>query len=136
MRAALYLRRSTLDLQPESLVAQEEVLRSHAAAHELLVVDVFRDSASGRSAKRKGFQQLVHVIDAGAPFDAVLVRDVSRFGRFAMPDEHAYWEFRFLLKGVRVLYVEEPFPENDASPYAVLMKDLKRRAGLLWPQSE
>ena len=31
MKVALYVRRSTIDLQPDSLAAQEELLRKHAA---------------------------------------------------------------------------------------------------------
>ena len=43
MKVALYVRRSTIDLQPDSLEAQEERLRSHAAAsgHEAVWVRDF-----------------------------------------------------------------------------------------------
>ena len=33
MNVALYIRRSTIDLQPDSLTAKEELLRAHATAH-------------------------------------------------------------------------------------------------------
>ena len=127
MRVALYERRSTDEiLQSDSLEAQDDVLRKHASLHEHEVVAVYADSASGRSvAGRDAFQRLVRDVAAGAPFEGVLVRDVSRWGRFQNIDESAYWEFFFLIHGVRVLYVEEQFAD-DVSPYAALMKALKR----------
>jgi DNA invertase Pin-like site-specific DNA recombinase len=38
MRVALYLRRSTVELQPDSLAAQEEILRRYAGepGHEVI----------------------------------------------------------------------------------------------------
>ena len=51
MRVALYVRRSTIDLQPDSLEAQEERLRSHATASGHEVVRVYSDSASGKRGK-------------------------------------------------------------------------------------
>lgn len=47
MKVALYVRRSTIDLQPDSLAAQEELLRAHATAQAHEVVRVYSDSASG-----------------------------------------------------------------------------------------
>src|SRR5687768_9848367 len=111
MRAALYLRRSTNErLQAESLAVQEARLREYAASHDVEVVAVFADSASGLSTKgRKDFARLLQVVQAGAPFEAVLVRDVSRWGRFQNVDESAYWEVFLLLHHVRVIYAEESF---------------------------
>jgi DNA invertase Pin-like site-specific DNA recombinase len=127
MRVALYLRRSTNEiLQADSLAVQEEILRTFAATRSYDVVRVFRDSASGRSLKKRSdFKTLIEVVRGGPPFEALLVRDVSRWGRFENVDESAYWEFFFFSNGCRVLYVEEPFRDDD-SPYAVLMKSLKR----------
>ncbi len=82
MKVALYVRRSTIDLQPDSLEAQEERLRSHAAASGHEVVRVYSDSASGkRVEKRDAFQRLIGDVKRGPDFEAVLVRDVSRWSR-------------------------------------------------------
>jgi hypothetical protein len=56
---------------------------------------------------------------AGSQFEAVLVRDVSRWGRFLNIDESAYWEFLLLIHGVRLYYVQETF-RDDRTPYANL----------------
>jgi DNA invertase Pin-like site-specific DNA recombinase len=65
MNVALYIRRSTIDLQPDSLASQEELLRAHATAHAHEVVRIYSDSASGkRTDKRDAFQRL---IDCSAP---------------------------------------------------------------------
>ncbi len=127
MRVALYLRRSTNeDLQPDSLSAQEEILTTYANEHGWEIGPIYRDSASGRSVTgRTDFAKLVRDASVGADFEVVLVRDVSRWGRFLNIDEGAYWEFFFLIHGVRIHYVQETF-RDDRTPYANLMKSLKR----------
>ena len=126
MFVALYLRRSTDEhSQPESLVTQEESLRAHAAREGYTVTVVYRDSGSGRSTRdRPAFRELIETVKRGASFQAILVRDVSRWGRFLNVDESAYWEFVCLIHDVRVVYVEEAF--GAPSPTSTLMKALKR----------
>lgn len=126
MRVALYVRRSTNEeLQPDSLATQEELLRAFAEREGHCIVAVFADSASGRTAERSEFQNLINMVSSPHAVEAVLVRDVTRWGRFENVDESAYWEFFLLTHGVRVIYVEEPF-RSDSSPYASLLKVLKR----------
>lgn len=126
MRVVFYLRRSTVDLQPDSLAAQEELLRAYAVQHGYEVVRAYSDSASGRSVQgRDAFQELIARIKSGADFDAVLVRDVSRWSRAENTDEAGYYEFVCRSHGVQVLYVEETFGPAG-SPYALLLKSVKR----------
>lgn len=127
MRAALYLRRSTDQRrQAESLATQEERLREFAASRSIEVVEVFTDSASGVSTKRRrGFANLMKTVQSGAPFDAVLVRDVTRWGRFENVDDSAYWEFFCVAHGVAVIYAEEQFG-SGAQPYDPLLKAMRR----------
>jgi DNA invertase Pin-like site-specific DNA recombinase len=126
MKVALSVRRSTIDLQPDSLTAQEELLRAHAKAGGHDVVRVYGDSASGKRVEhRDAFQRLIEDVKRGPDFDAVLVRDVSRWSRAENTDEAGYYEFICRSNGVQVLYVDESFgPEQ--SPYALLMKSVKR----------
>jgi DNA invertase Pin-like site-specific DNA recombinase len=126
MNVALYIRRSTIDLQPDSLTAQEELLRAHATAHAHEVVRIYSDSASGkRTDKRDAFQRLIDDVKHGPDFAAVLVRDVSRWSRAENTDEAGFYEFICRTNGVQVLYVDETFgPEQ--SPYALLLKSVKR----------
>lgn len=126
MRAALYLRRSTIDLQPDSLAAQEERLVARAAEDRNDIVRQYADSRSGRTAKRPAFQRLISDVQHHPDFDLIYVLDVSRWGRFENADEAAYWEFFCLLHGVRVVYVDEQFQTAPESPYAALLKTLRR----------
>ncbi len=124
---ALYLRRSTNErLQADSLHTQEQILRAYAKGHSMMVVAVYRDSASGTSTKhRRAFLQMVETITHGAPFTAVLVRDVSRFGRFYDMDEAAFFEVLFLGHHVKTIYCEEVFT-SDTTPMASLIKSVRR----------
>ncbi len=126
MKVAPYVRRSTIDLQPDSLEAQEERLRLHAAASGHEFVRVYSDSASGkRVEKRDAFQRLFEDVKRKPDFEAVLVRDVSRWSRTEDTDEAGYYEFICRSHGVQVLYADETFgPEQ--SPYALLPKSVKR----------
>jgi DNA invertase Pin-like site-specific DNA recombinase len=128
MKVALYIRRSTDEvLQKFSLEVQEDLLRAYATSRGHDVVDVYLDSASGRNVdKRTGFQSLIRAVAEGAHFQAVLVRDVSRWGRFQDLDESAYWEFFCRYHGVDVVYAEEEFSRDESSPYLSLQKALKR----------
>lgn len=75
---------------------------------------------------RRGLQRLL--ADALAPsprFAAILVYDVSRWGRFQDIDEGAHYEFICRQAGVAVHYCAEPF-ENEGSPEANLIKHVKR----------
>lgn len=128
MYVALYLRRSTDEIQQsDSIAAQEELLRGWATAHgHFVTAETFVDNASGRSADRPAFRRLSALVASGAaPFDAVLVRDITRWGRFQNIDESAFWEFYFLTHGVKVFYAQETFRDDDG-PFAGIQKTLRR----------
>jgi len=127
MLVALYLRRSTNDeLQADSLRVQDEILRAYAERHHHEIVAVYAESASGRTVDgRLEFQRLIAAVRRGPRFELILVVDVSRWGRFDSPDEAGYYEWVCLSKGVRVIYVNEDFGD-DESPLAALQKSMKR----------
>lgn len=127
MKAALYIRRSTNErLQADSVKVQGEILNTYAREHGMEVVEAFVDSASGTSTKhRVAFLRMVEMITHGAAFNVVLVRDVSRFGRFFDVDEGAFFEVLFLGHGVKTIYCEEVFGA-EASPMACLIKGVRR----------
>ena len=60
-----------------------------------------------------------------ARFSAILVYDVSRWGRFQDADESAYYEYICRRAGVSVHYCAEQF-ENDGSPVSTIVKGVKR----------
>lgn len=125
--AALYVRAST-EHQTYSTNHQESALREYASEHDFSVVATYRDE--GRSGLtldgRHGLLQLLTDIQSGAAnFDAILVYDVSRWGRFQDVDERAYYEYACRKAGITVAYCAEPF-SNDGSPLAAVLKGLKR----------
>lgn len=126
-RAALYVRAST-EHQNYSTDHQEAALQEYAASHGFTIAHVYRDK--GRSGLtldgRTGLLQLLTDIQSSrAEFSAVLVYDVSRWGRFQDVDESAYYEYACRRAGITVAYCAEPFT-NDGSPLAAVLKGLKR----------
>ncbi|RMF48573.1 MAG: recombinase family protein, partial [Deltaproteobacteria bacterium] len=125
--AVAYVRMST-DHQKYSTENQLDVIRSYAAARGLTILRVFEDS--GRSGLRldgrEALQSLMAEVQSGqADFKAILVYDVSRWGRFQDADEGAYHEHVCSRAGIRVHYCGEQF-ENDGSIGSNLLKTVKR----------
>lgn len=95
MRAAHYVRMST-EHQQFSIENQMVVINDYAKSHDLEIVRTYSDEArSGIDLTRPpGLKQLLADIEnLRADFRAVLVYDVSRWGRFQDADESAFHEF-------------------------------------------
>lgn len=125
--AAQYLRMST-EHQKYSLQNQEDAIRDYATAKGFQVVATYEDAArSGlRFKNRVGLQTLLKdVLTAPGRFHAVLVYDVSRWGRFQDTDEAAHYEFLCRRAAVPVHYVAEPFANNGEMADSIL-KALRR----------
>lgn len=126
-RAAAYVRMST-DLQKYSTENQLEAIRRYAEKRGLEICRIYEDS--GRSGLtvdgRDGLQQLMKDVQSNTrDYDAILVYDVSRWGRFQDADEAAYYEHLCSRAGIRVHYCEEQF-DNDGSIGSILLKSVKR----------
>jgi hypothetical protein len=83
------------DLQKYSTENQLDTIRRYAEQRGFTIVRVFEDSGrSGlRMDGRDGLQSLMLEVQSGAAgFQAILVYDVSRWGRFQDADEGAYHE--------------------------------------------
>jgi len=127
LRAAQYVRMST-EHQQYSPENQLEVIRQYAASHQMEIVREYSDH--GRSglniAGREGLNTLMTDVEGKqADFSALLVYDVSRWGRFQDVDESAYYEYVLKRAGIRVHYCAEQF-ENDGSMSSSVLKTLKR----------
>lgn len=125
--AVAYVRMST-DHQKYSTENQLDVIRRYATARGLRILRVYEDS--GRSGLRidgrEAIQTLIAEVRSGtADFSAILVYDVSRWGRFQDADEGAYHEHVCSRAGIRVHYCGEQF-ENDGSIGSNLLKTVKR----------
>ncbi len=125
--AAQYVRMSN-ELQQYSTANQMARIAEYAEAHALTIVKTYLDEGKTglKIQGRKGLQQLLaDVIANQAPYDVILVYDVSRWGRFQDNDESAHYEFLCRKAGKQVVYCAEMF-SNDGSPMANIVKGLKR----------
>src|ERR1700733_1979805 len=94
--AAKYVRMST-EHQQYSIDNQTAVIDRYAGEHHMEIVRTYVDSGkSGLTIEnRPGLRQLIADVESGYPgFTAVLVYDVSRWGRFQDVDEGAFYEYR------------------------------------------
>ena len=124
---AQYVRMST-EHQQYSTENQTLAILQYAQTHRMTLVRTYADH--GKSglvlAGRSGLTQLLNDVKNGdAPFEAVLVYDVSRLGRFQDTDEAAHYEHLLKQAGILVHYCAEPFV-NDGSLPSALIKTLKR----------
>jgi DNA invertase Pin-like site-specific DNA recombinase len=92
------------------------------------VVRTYADSAkSGVGIRRRsGLRQLLQdAINGNSGYEAILVYDVSRWGRFQDTDEPAHYEFLCKRAGISVHYCAEPFV-NDGKLSGSIWKALRR----------
>src|SRR5437879_11292833 len=116
------------DHQKYSTENQLDTIRRYAEQRGFEIIRIFEDS--GRSGLRidgrDGLQLLMGEVQSGsAGFKAVLVYDVSRWGRFQDADESAYYEYVCRRSGVEIRYCAEQF-ENDGSVAWTIVKTVKR----------
>lgn len=124
---AEYVRMST-DYQRYSIANQEAAIRSFAASHGMQIIRTYKDK--GKSGLdiggRSGLQDLLRDVQGGnADFQAILVYDVSRWGRFQNVDESAHYEYLCTHAGIKIIYCAEPF-QSDNSPLDAIIKTVKR----------
>src|SRR5579872_1761252 len=127
IRAAQYVRMST-EHQQYSIDNQLDAIGRYAKEHMMEVVRTYTDDGkSGLTIhNRAGLRQLIQDVEhETAGFSAILVYDVSRWGRFQDADESAYYEYICRQAGVAVIYCAEQF-ENDGSPVSTIVKGVKR----------
>jgi DNA invertase Pin-like site-specific DNA recombinase len=125
--AAQYLRMST-EHQQYSIDNQADAIRRYAEAQGFEIIKTYIDEAkSGLVLKhRLGLAKLLSdVVGGPQPYKAIMVYDVSRWGRFQDADESAYYEFLCKSAGLPIHYCAEQFVNDGAMPNVVL-KALKR----------
>lgn len=114
--AAQYVRMST-EHQQYSMPNQITAIKRYAASQGFFIVRTYKDSGkSGLTLKgRAGLQSLLKDVGTGeAPYKAILLYDVSRWGRFQDTDEGAHYEYICKRSGVTVHYCAEEFL-NDST---------------------
>src|SRR2546423_152086 len=126
-RAAQYVRMST-EHQQYSTANQGDVILEYAQRRGFEIVRTYADEGkSGLSvAGRDSLRQMIDDVQSGrADYAAILVYDVSRWGRFQDADESAYYEYLCKRAGIEVHYCAEQF-ENDGGPTSTIIKSVKR----------
>jgi DNA invertase Pin-like site-specific DNA recombinase len=126
-RAVAYVRMST-DHQKYSTENQFEVIQRYAESRGIEILRTYEDAGKSglRMEGREALQRLIEVVESGkADFEAILVYDISRWGRFQDADEGAYHEHLCSRAGIPVHYCGEQF-ENDGSIGSNLLKTVKR----------
>jgi DNA invertase Pin-like site-specific DNA recombinase len=127
MPAAEYVRMST-EHQQYSTENQQKVIRDYARNRGMAIVRTYTDAGKSglRIDGRDALKQLIQDVESGrADFKAILVYDVSRWGRFQDADESAYYEYICRRSKIAVHYCAEQF-ENDGSPVSTIVKGVKR----------
>ncbi|EOA2960729.1 MULTISPECIES: recombinase family protein [Enterobacterales] len=122
VRVAQYLRMST-NLQEFSLDNQAQFIKKYANEHNMEILYTYDDAGkSGVSTTgRHDFNKLVNdVLTKEINIDAVLVYDVSRFGRFKDPQEGIYYKYLLKMNNVDVIYCAENLPENSETETFIL----------------
>ncbi len=105
VRAAAYVRMST-DLQQYSTENQLSAIMRFATARGFEVVRVYEDAGKSglRLESREALQALMaDVASKRAGYSAILVYDISRWGRFQDADESAYYEHLCSRAGIRCI---------------------------------
>ncbi|MBI3475226.1 MAG: recombinase family protein [Acidobacteria bacterium] len=116
------------DRQEYSLDNQFDLIAKYAELNNFVVCQTYCDEAKSglEISHRAGLRQLIQdVVSEKQPYKAVLVHDVSRWGRFQDPDEAAHYEFLCKSAGVSVHYCAEQF-SNDGNISGQILKTLKR----------
>jgi DNA invertase Pin-like site-specific DNA recombinase len=127
IRVAQYVRMST-EHQRYSTENQSRAIQEYAATHGMEIVRTYIDSGKSglTSDGRRGFKELLLDIEKKAVnFAAILIYDISRWGRFQDTDESAHYEFLCKKAGIRLIFCAEGF-ENDGSSFSSIIKNLRR----------
>lgn len=124
---AAYLRSAT-ELEGESLRKQLEAIVPYARDHGMQLIRVYCDECGSglRIGGRSGLQQMFCDIESGSrDFDALLMLDPSRWGRFQDPDQGACLEFACRKAAIEVHYCAEEIAA-DEPPLSRVIEALKR----------
>jgi DNA invertase Pin-like site-specific DNA recombinase len=123
--AVAYVRTATEN--QDSASNQMDTIRKYADRRGIQIVKEYSDAGkSGLGAQ--GLESLAELIrsvqNRPINFSAILLHDVSRWGRFQNADESAYYEFICRRAGVSVHYCADQF-ESEAIHVSMIVRFLK-----------
>jgi DNA invertase Pin-like site-specific DNA recombinase len=131
INVAAYFRMST-EHQQYSIDNQVQFIQKYADDHNMVIVRAYDDEGkSGVSAVgRHNFKRLIQdVVTGELNIEALLVYDVSRFGRFQDNDEAGYYSYLLKFHGVRIIYCAENLPEHSPEIQMLTLPALRYAAG-------
>jgi DNA invertase Pin-like site-specific DNA recombinase len=123
--AAAYVRTATEN--QDSTSNQMDAIRKYAERRGIQIVKEYYDvGKSGLSAEgRESLAGMIRDVQSGLTnFSAILLYDVSRWGRFQDADESVSYEFICRRAGVSVHYCAEQF-ESEAIHVSMIVKFLR-----------
>jgi hypothetical protein len=126
IRAAAYMR--TARQEPHLARNQMDAIRKYAKRHGMQIVKEYSDEGkSGVNIQaRESLARMIREVQNGQiDFSAILLRDVSRWGRFQDADESAYYEYICRRAGVSVHYCDEQ-SESERLSVSTIVKRLKK----------
>ena len=101
---------------------QAELIRVYAEKNSMDIVKTYLDEGKDRD----GLRNMINAVQLGTEeYDVILMRDITRWGRFQDIDEAAYYGFICRSAGFEVYYMDEPF-KNDGSLMSSMSKIMKR----------
>ena len=122
------------ELQQYSMENQGQAIREYAGRHGFEIVRTYTDA--GKSGvvlgQRAGLRELLQdVVSGNARYRAILVYDISRWGRFQDTDEAAHYEFLCKSSGVHgALFADQhPVYLPDAFHFGVWAWDQNDTVG-------
>ena len=104
-----------------------DAIREYAKRHGMQIVKEYSDEGkSGVNIQdRESLAQMIRDVQSGQiNFSAILLHDVSRWGRFQDADESAYYEYICRRAGVSVHYCDED-PESEGIVVSTIVKCVK-----------
>jgi DNA invertase Pin-like site-specific DNA recombinase len=131
--AAIYIRVSTEEQGQKnlSLPAQADVCQRFASDRGWRVVRRYEDRASGKTDRRKGFQDLIADASAGL-FQVVIVFKYSRFARNDLDSQ--LYEAQLNRLGIILVSATEPIDANTSAGWLHkrILQQLVEQGGWAW----
>ena len=130
-----YLRSAT-QLEGEPLRNQLEAVLRYARDRHMQLVRIYCDECGSglRIDGRSGLQQMFRDIESGeSDFDALLLLDPSRWGRFQGPDDAACLEYLCRTGGIEIHYCAEGLMDDQIA-ISTLIKSVKRATVREYPR--
>jgi DNA invertase Pin-like site-specific DNA recombinase len=122
---AAYVRTAITDQHLAS--NQMEVIREYAKRHGMQIVEEYFDvgkSGVNIQARKSLARMIREVQDGQINFSAILLYNVSRWGRLQDADESAYYEYICRRAGVSVHYCAG-YPESEGISASTIVKNVK-----------